>query len=216
MGEFPDSRAAMVKDQLAARGIRDRRVLEAMGRIERHRFVPVETGHLAYNDSPLPIGEEQTISQPYIVALMTELLALKGEERVLEIGTGSGYQTAILAEMAREVYTLELRGALAGAAKQRLLGLGYVNIHVKCADGYDGWRDEAPFDGILVTCAPRDIPEAVVDQLAENGRMVIPIGGFDQDLFLLRKEHGQVLRSSVAPVRFVSMIRSFQIRSPAR
>jgi protein-L-isoaspartate(D-aspartate) O-methyltransferase len=203
-------RGSMVSEQLALRGIRDARVLAAMGKVERHRFVPVGMGPLAYQDSPLPIGSDQTVSQPYIVALMTELLALKGEEKVLEIGTGSGYQAAILGEMAREVYSLEVLGPLAEGALELLNELGYQNIHVKCADGYGGWREQAPFDRIIVTCAPPDIPGQLVEQLAQNGRMVIPVGVFEQDLYLVQKVGGKVVTTNIAPVRFVPMIRSGQ------
>jgi protein-L-isoaspartate(D-aspartate) O-methyltransferase len=197
----------MVTEQLEARGIRDRRVLDAMLKIERHRFIPVDLVQLAYRDSPLPIGEDQTISQPYIVALMTELLALKGQEKILEIGTGSGYQAAILGELAREVYTLEVLPPLADGAAKRLHEFGYQNIHVKCADGYDGWRDQAPFDGIIATCAPPDVPGSLFEQLVQNGRMVVPVGVIEQDLVLVQKIRGKPNTKSIAPVRFVPMVR---------
>jgi protein-L-isoaspartate(D-aspartate) O-methyltransferase len=207
MLDFRHERESMVRDQIEARGVRDRRVLAAMLKVERHRFVPFELWQAAYLDSPLPIGEYQTISQPFIVALMTELLALEGHEKVLEIGTGSGYQTAILGELAREVYSLEVLKPLAESADKRLAELGYHNIHVKNADGYNGWREQSPFDGIIATCAPADIPAALVEQLAEGGRLAIPVGTFDQELVLVRKVKGQAITTKITPVRFVPMVR---------
>jgi len=207
MSEFMFEREAMLSGQIKARGIHDPRVLAAMQKVERHLFVPFAFRQRSYQDSPLPIGESQTISQPFIVALMTELLELKGREKVLEIGTGSGYQAAILGELAREVYSLEVLKPLAESAEQLLVGLGYHNIHVKCADGYDGWHEQGPFDGIIATCAPADIPISLVGQLAEGGRMVIPIGTVDQELVLVRKEQGKIIRTKITPVRFVLMVR---------
>jgi len=195
----------MVKEQIIKRGIKDKRVIEAMRKVRRHEFVPEEYRHLAYSDQPLPIGYEQTISQPYIVALMTELLNLKGNEKVLEIGTGSGYQAAILAELTKEVYTIEILEPLAISAKNRLKKLGYENVKVRCGDGYKGWPEHAPFDGIIVTCAPEHIPDPLVEQLKVGGRMVIPVGKYLQELVLITKtEHG-IEKRSVAPVAFVPM-----------
>lgn len=198
---------AMVVEQIEERGIKNRRVLEVMEKVPRHEFVPVEYRSFAYEDSPLPIGEGQTISQPYIVALMTECLSLEGEEKVLEVGTGSGYQAAILSELSKEVYTIEILEPLAKRAEELLPKLGYRNVKVKCGDGYLGWEEYAPFDGIIVTCAPDHIPQPLIDQLAEGGRMVIPVGGvhFLQVLKLIEKREGKVTVSSVVPVRFVPM-----------
>ena len=204
---FAQARQEMVRTQIAARGITNKRVLAAMEKVERHRFVPSELRSEAYNDYPLPIGQGQTISQPYIVALMTDLLQLDGTEKVLEIGTGSGYQAAILGELAREVYTIEIIDTLAKSAEKRLKSLGYANIIVRSGDGYLGWPEKAPFDAIMVTCAPDSIPQPLVDQLADGGRMVIPVGSAYQDLILIEKKGGQVKKSMVAPVRFVPMTR---------
>ncbi|MCG2703207.1 MAG: protein-L-isoaspartate(D-aspartate) O-methyltransferase [Candidatus Omnitrophica bacterium] len=204
---FSRQRESMVKDQIQARGIQDNRVLEAMRKVKRHLFVPWLHRDLAYMDSPLPIGEGQTISQPYIVALMTELLELKGNEKILEIGTGSGYQAAILAELGKEVYTIEILKPLTSRAEKLLKEMGYQNIHVKCADGFMGWPEQAPFDAIIVTCAPEEIPAPLIAQLAEGGRLVIPVGSQWQELKLLRKIEGKEVITSVIPVRFVPMIR---------
>lgn len=210
-------RQKMVKEQIIARGISDTLVLNAMLKVERHKFVPDEVKGLAYIDSPLPIGNGQTISQPYIVALMTELLELKGDEKVLEIGTGSGYQAAILAEIAKEVYTIEILPSLAHSASKRLLQLGYKNIKVKCGDGYKGWEEYAPFDGIIVTCAPDHIPQPLIDQLKVGGRMVIPVGELYQELLLLTKTSDSTLtRKSIIPVRFVPMTGEAQERKKQR
>ncbi len=203
---FIQLREKMVAEQIEARVVKDKRVLIAMRKVERHRFVPQKYQGLAYNDFPLPIGGDQTISQPYIVALMTELLRLSGDERVLEIGTGSGYQAAILAELAKEVYTIEILEPLAKSAETRLKDLGYKNIKVKCGDGYLGWEEFAPFDGIIVTCAPPYVPEPLIEQLAEGGRMVIPVGEYYQELKLLTKKKGKIQEQSIIPVRFVPMI----------
>jgi len=202
---YQDMREKMVKEQIIKRGIKDKRVIEAMRKVKRHKFVPKEYRYLAYSDQPLPIGYEQTISQPYIVALMTELLNLKGDEKVLEIGTGSGYQAAILAELAREVYTIEILEPLAISAKNKLKRLGYENVQVKCGDGYKGWPEHAPFDGIIVTCAPEYIPQPLVEQLKMGGRMVIPIGKYLQELVLITKTEDGIKKRSVAPVTFVPM-----------
>jgi len=205
--ELEKERKVMVVEQIEERGIRDRRVLEVMERVPRHEFVPEEYRAFAYEDSPLPIGEGQTISQPYIVALMTECLNLEGEEKVLEVGTGSGYQAAILSELAKEVYTIEIVGPLAERAEELLNNLGYRNVKVRCDDGYLGWEEYAPFDGIIVTCAPEHIPQPLIDQLAEGGRMVIPVGEtqFPQVLKLVEKREGKVTMRNVVPVRFVPM-----------
>lgn len=201
------AREAMVEQQLAARGIADEAVLDAMRSVERHRFVPARLQHLAYGDHPLPIGEDQTISQPYIVAYMTEALALKPGERVLEIGTGSGYQAAVLAELGAEVYTIEIFESLGRRAAALLRELRYTNVHVRVGDGYKGWAEHAPFDAIIVTCAPTHVPAPLREQLAEGGRMMIPVGEqFAQRLVRLRKEHGKLVEESDLPVRFVPMI----------
>ncbi|MCM8800398.1 MAG: protein-L-isoaspartate(D-aspartate) O-methyltransferase [Candidatus Omnitrophica bacterium] len=205
--DFQFLRKRMVSQQIQARGIKDKRVLEAMLKVERHRFVPERIQHLAYEDTPLPIGYSQTISQPYIVALMTELLELKGDEKVLEIGTGSGYQAAILAELAKEVYTIEIIPELAQSAERLLKELGYQNIQVRCGDGYLGWPQVAPFEAIIVTCAPEKIPEPLIEQLAEEGRLVIPVGTTYQELKLITKKKGKLQEKSIIPVRFVPMIR---------
>lgn len=196
----------MVETQLKARGIKDSRVLKAMGQVQRHRFVPPPLQNQAYGDHPLPIGEDQTISQPYIVALMTELLALKGPEKVLEIGTGSGYQAAVLAELTQEVYTIEIIPSLALRAKDLLPRLGYTNVTVKSGDGYLGWPEKAPFDAIIVTAAPDHIPQPLIDQLKEGGRLVLPIGTYPyQVLKKGLKKSGRLLLTDNIPVLFVPM-----------
>ncbi len=198
-------RERMVETQIKSRGVKDERVLVAMRKVERHRFVPEPYVSLAYSDQPLPIGEGQTISQPYIVALMTELLELKGEEKVLEVGTGSGYQAAILAELAKEVYTIEIIETLATSAKRLLLELGYQNIQVRTGDGYLGWPEAAPFDAILVTCAPDHIPKPLIEQLKEGGRLVLPVGTHSQELKKVVKRSGGVETKDIIPVIFVPM-----------
>jgi protein-L-isoaspartate(D-aspartate) O-methyltransferase len=203
---FTEKRKAMITTQIKARGVKDSRVLAALQKVERHLFVPSRAQDLAYEDFPLPIGEGQTISQPYIVALMTELLNLQGSEKVLEIGTGSGYQTAVLGELAKEVYSVELVESLATQAQESLGRLGYTNIFVLCGDGFKGWVDHAPYDAIIVTCAPDKIPQTLVDQLSENGRMVIPVGTAHQELILIRKERGKLFQESIIPVSFVPMV----------
>lgn len=207
MRDTDQLRASMVRDQLQRRGIKDLRVLAAMGKVERHLFVPDSERDSAYEDFPLPIGEGQTISQPYIVALMSELLDLRGREKVLEIGTGSGYQTAVLAELAREVFTVERVGPLAARAERSLAALGYGNISFRCDDGFAGWPEQAPFDAVMVTCAPDDIPERLGEQLAEGGRMVVPVGREWQELKLARKEKGRLSVEPIAAVRFVPMVK---------
>ncbi len=199
-------RARMVETQIVARGVRDPRVLAAMREVPRHLFVDSAHRSEAYEDHPLPIAGNQTISQPYIVALMTELLDLQPGERVLEIGTGSGYQSAVLSRLAREVYSMEIVPELARAAGERLKKLGYANVTVREGDGYRGWPEHAPFDGIIVTAAPPRIPEPLVDQLASGGRMVIPVGDFFQELKVFRKDkNGKVTENDILPVRFVPM-----------
>lgn len=202
---FTKARNNMVQTQIRARGIKDKRLLNAMLKVQRHRFVPVYLRGLAYTDGPLPIGEGQTISQPYIVALMTELLKLDGGEKVLEIGTGSGYQAAILAELASEVYTIEIVEPLAKRAEKLLNDLGYNNITVKCGDGFIGWEEHAPFDAIIVTCAPDKVPRPLIEQLANGGRLVIPVGEYYQELKLIEKKKGKIETISIIPVRFVPM-----------
>jgi len=204
-GDFKAMREKMVETQIKARGVKDPRVLSALLKVERHRFVPEEYLNSAYSDQPLPIGEGQTISQPYIVALMTELLELKGNEKVLEIGTGSGYQAAILAELAKEVYTIEIIASLASRANHRLLELGYKNVKVKSGDGYLGWPEAAPFDAIIVTAAPDHIPQPLMDQLREGGRMVVPVGTHTQELRKIIKRSGKAESVDVVPVIFVPM-----------
>lgn len=198
-------RKDMVKSQIAARGITDKRVIEVMSRLPRHEFVPLSYRELAYTDGPLPIGEGQTISQPYIVALMTELLRLKGGERVLEIGTGSGYQAAILVELAKEVYTIEIIESLARTAEERLNRLGCRSIKVRCGDGYLGWPEAGPFDAVIVTAAPDHIPQPLVEQLKVGGRMVIPVGRDYQELLLVTKTEKVTQIQKIIPVIFVPM-----------
>jgi protein-L-isoaspartate(D-aspartate) O-methyltransferase len=205
--DFQAARTRMVADQLAAegRGIKDELVLEAMRRVPRHEFVPEGQRGEAYTDRPLPIGHEQTISQPYIVAFMTEHLQPKAEDRVLEIGTGSGYQAAVLAELVKKVYSIEIVEPLGRQAKGVLKRLGYNNVEVRIGDGYQGWPEEAPFDAIIVTCAPDAIPEPLVEQLKVGGRMVIPVGTGVQELYLLEKTPEGMRRKAILPVRFVPM-----------
>ena len=201
-----DRRARMVETQIVARGVRDPRVLAAMRKVPRHLFVDAAQRTEAYEDHPLPIPGNQTISQPYIVALMTELLELKPTSRVLEIGTGSGYQSAVLAELAKEVYTIEIVPELAELAAKRLSELGYDNVRTREGDGYRGWPEEAPFDATIVTAAPERIPQPLLDQLAPGGVMVIPVGGFFQELKVFRKSaDGRVTERDILPVRFVPM-----------
>jgi protein-L-isoaspartate(D-aspartate) O-methyltransferase len=196
----------MVQQQLMSRGIHDERVLAAMAKVPREEFVPSEAHDFSYTDQPLPIGYGQTISQPFIVALMTEQLQPSPKHRVLEVGTGSGYQAAILGELVVEVYSVEIVEPLARNAEATLQRLGYKNVHVKAGDGYRGWPEFAPFDAIIVTCAPDHVPQPLVDQLKEGGRMVIPVGGAgEQELYLLEKKNGQLRQRAVEPVRFVPM-----------
>ena len=206
VADYAAERQRMVKDQMMERGIADERVLAAMRKVPREEFVPEKLRAESYEDHPLPIGYDQTISQPYIVAFMTEQLRPRPEDRVLEIGTGSGYQAAILAELVKEVYTIEIVEPLAQTAGALLARLGYKNVHVKTGDGYKGWPEHAPFDAVIVTCAPDHVPQPLVDQLKEGGRMMIPVGGRgSQELYLFEKTAGKLERKSVTPVRFVPM-----------
>src|SRR5438876_1102316 len=195
--DFAAERQRMVQQQLKTRGINDARVLAAMAKVPREEFIPPESRAASYEDGPLPIGHGQTISQPYIVAFMTEQLRPKPNDRVLEIGTGSGYQAAILAELVSEIYSVEIVEPLARAAEATLQRLGYKNVHVKIGDGYKGWPEHAPFDAIIVTCAPDKVPQPLTDQLKDGGRMVIPVGErFAQQLYLLEKKNGQLKQSA--------------------
>jgi protein-L-isoaspartate(D-aspartate) O-methyltransferase len=199
-------RATMVETQIAARGVRDPRVLAAMRKVPRHLFVEPSERVRAYEDHPLPIAGSQTISQPYIVALMTELLALPEHARVLEIGTGSGYQSAVLGEIADDVYSIEILPELARASARKLAELGYKNVSVREGDGYRGWPEHAPYDGIIVTAAPESVPQPLIEQLAPGGRMVIPVGTFFQELKVFtRGADGRITEQSIIPVRFVPM-----------
>jgi protein-L-isoaspartate(D-aspartate) O-methyltransferase len=198
-------RAAMVDHQLHARDIRSARVLEAMRRVPRHVFVPESQRANAYDDRPLPIGHGQTISQPYIVAFMTQALDVRATDRVLEIGTGSGYQAAVLCELAKEVYTIEIVTPLADRARETLTALGYRNVQVRAGNGYLGWPEQAPFDRIIVTAAPDEVPPALVDQLNAGGLMAIPVGNLDQELRILRKTAAGLEKLQTRPVRFVPM-----------
>jgi protein-L-isoaspartate(D-aspartate) O-methyltransferase len=209
--DFAAQRQRMVEQQLKTRGIKDERVLAAMAKVPREEFVPAVARVEAYEDGPLPIGYDQTISQPYIVGFMTEQVRPTPSDRVLEIGTGSGYQAAILAELVTDVYTIEIVEPLAKAAEATLQRLGYKNVHLKVGDGYKGWPEEAPFDAIIATCAPDKVPQPLVDQLKDGGRMVIPVGErFAQQLYLLEKKDGQLKESVTLPVRFVPMLREPQ------
>jgi protein-L-isoaspartate(D-aspartate) O-methyltransferase len=200
------SREQMVKHQLESRGIRDPRVLKAMRKVPRDKFVLPEFRSRAYDDGALPIGYDQTISQPYIVAFMTEALQLIGKERVLEIGTGSGYQAAVLAELVPEVYSVELIEPLARRAEKTLTELGYTNFKIRVGNGYEGWPAHAPYDAIVVTAAPAEIPPALIDQLKMNGRMILPVGIGTQDLILVKKTPGGIVQQDLIPVRFVPMV----------
>ncbi len=208
--DYAALRKKMVETHFSGRDrepVKRKEVLAAMGEVERHRFMPESVRHLAYEDRAVPIGHEQTISQPYIVALMAAQLDPQPGDRVLEVGTGSGYQAAVLAELVAEVYTIEIVEPLAGRAKAALKAAGHENVHTRLGDGYQGWPEKAPFDAIMVTCAPDHVPQPLVDQLKEGGRMIIPVGETMrvQELYFLEKRDGELHRTKVLPVRFVPM-----------
>jgi protein-L-isoaspartate(D-aspartate) O-methyltransferase len=213
-GTREQARELMVKEQLETREVRDRLTLAAMRKVPRHLFVPAESERLAYEDHPLPIGHGQTISQPYIVAFMTEALGLVGGETVLEVGTGSGYQAAVLAEIAGKVYSVEIVDPLAREAAERLSRLGYRNVEVRSGDGYQGWPEAAPFDGIMVTAAAPRIPETLKQQLKDGGRLVLPVGDEYQELILVTRKGASFEERSVLPVRFVPMTGEVRRRKP--
>jgi len=200
-------REAMVEQQIRARGVRDGAVLAAMRNVPRHRFVPVDLVDDAYADTPLPIGHHQTISQPYIVAYMSEILAPTRAHKVLEVGTGSGYQAAVLGELAGEVYTIEIIEELGARAQATLVDLGYANVHVRIGDGFGGWPEQAPFDRIMVTAAPDEVPPPLIDQLADGGVLVLPVGTWSQEIVVVTKSAGRVTRRPTIPVRFVPLVR---------
>lgn len=207
---FTRQRKRMVEEQIAYRDIKDKRVLEAMESVPRHLFIPEEVRFSSYYDQPVPIGFGQTISQPYIVAFMTELLKPESDDVVLEVGTGSGYQAAILARLVKQVYTIELVEDLGKEARNRLKTLGYGNVEVMIGDGYKGWPEHAPFNAVIVTAAAEHIPQPLIDQLKPGGRMVIPVGGVYevQDLMLITKDvSSKVVKESIIPVRFVPLLR---------
>ena len=206
--EFEARRLQMVRDDIEARGVKDKLVVQAITKVPRHLFVEESQRRQAYNDYPLPIGEGQTISQPFVVALMTEALRLTGGERALELGTGSGYQAAVLAEIVKEVYTIEIRQGLYTMVRDRLQKLGYRNVQVKLGDGYFGWQEHAPFDAIIVTAAANHIPPPLIAQLKEGGRLIIPVGStvFSQNLMLLTKEKGKQKMTELGGVRFVPLV----------
>jgi protein-L-isoaspartate(D-aspartate) O-methyltransferase len=208
--QFASLKEQMVQDQIVARGVQDSVTLYAMRKVPRHEFVPSQLVGYAYDDTPLPIGSEQTISQPYIVALMTELIRPHKGQRILEVGTGSGYQAAILAEVVDSVYTIEILPELAASAAKRLKHLGYRNVVVRCGDGYLGWKDAAPFDGILVTAAAEHIPQPLIEQLKDGGVLVIPLGSMMsiQRLTVLKKRGKDIETHTILPVRFVPLIHS--------
>jgi protein-L-isoaspartate(D-aspartate) O-methyltransferase len=207
-------RQQMVERDIRDRGLKDPVVLKVMGKVPRHLFVDESLRSRAYGDHPLPIGEGQTISQPYVVALMTEALRLRREDRVLEIGTGSGYQAAVLAEIVKEVYTIEIRKSLADKAAERLAGLGYRNVKVKYGDGYFGWEEQAPFDAIIITAAANHIPPPLIKQLKEGGRLIVPLGStvYFQTLTLATKRKGELDVEQMSPVAFVPMTGEMQKR----
>ena len=215
---FATTRRQMVTSQLVGpgRGITNARVLAVMAKVPRHEFVPEQARARAYEDRPLPIGYGQTISQPFIVAFMTQELEPKASDRVLEVGTGSGYQAAVLAELACEVYTIEIVDELAKRAAADLTRLGYTNVHVRAGDGYKGWGEAAPFDLVIVTCAPERVPRPLVDQLKEGGRVIMPLGPqWNQELVLLRKQRGKLEQHAVLPVQFVPMTGTAQGKAAA-
>jgi protein-L-isoaspartate(D-aspartate) O-methyltransferase len=203
--DFTQQRRALV-DQLRSQGVNSRAVLDAMLKVPRHKFVPSSQRHLAYQNRPLSIGHDQTISQPFIVGYMTEAASIAPGEKVLEIGTGSGYQAAVLAELAKEVYTIEIIPELAEGARTVLREQGYKNVQVKTGNGYEGWAEHAPFDAIVVTAAPDQVPQALVDQLAVRGTMVIPVGTTFQEMVIITKNETGVIERRTIPVRFVPMV----------
>ena len=203
--EWQRERLAMVERQIRRRGVKDERVLAAMEEVPRHEFVPAGLRSRAYGDHPLPIGHNQTISQPYIVALMTDLLEPEPGDTVLEIGTGSGYQAAVLSKVVAHVYSIEIVEPLCERARETLEAGNYGNIEILCGDGYDGWPEHAPFDGVILTAAPEKVPQPLLDQLAEGGRLVVPEGRYNQDLVVYEKTGGKTNRREVIPVRFVPM-----------
>jgi protein-L-isoaspartate(D-aspartate) O-methyltransferase len=209
---WAEARERMVRSQIASRDILDRRVLEAMRRVPRHCFVPERWRDQAYDDHPLPIGHEQTISQPYIVALMSELARVKPGDRVLEVGTGSGYQTAVLAELGAEIYSIEVIESLSQQAAAVLERLGYHKVSVRSGDGYGGWPEQAPFAAVVVTAAPPTVPAPLTEQLAVGGRLVVPVGRFWQDLLVIKRAGGEFEEKRVLPVRFVPMVGEAQRR----
>lgn len=207
VSDYSKLRQQMVEEQIVSREVKDSLVINAMLKVKRHLFVPEKFQGSAYEDHPLPIGYRQTISQPYIVALMTELLKVKKNHKVLEVGTGSGYQAAVLSLLADSVFTIEIIPELAHSAEKRLDSLGYKNATVKAGDGYKGWKEHAPFNRIIVTCAPEKIPSPLLEQLSIGGRMVIPVGSYYQELMLVTKDSTGIFEKSIAPVRFVPMIK---------
>ncbi len=207
MKDYAAERETMVATQLKSRGIKDVKVLEAMGKVPRHAFVPDDMKTYAYNDEPLPIGKGQTISQPYIVAYMTEILQLSGDEKVLEVGSGSGYQAAILAEIVKKVFTVEIIGDLSSHAQKVLQSLGYKNIYFRIGDGASGWEEHAPYDAIMVTAAPPQVPVALQDQLKIEGRMIVPVGEAFQELVLIVRERRRFRKKKLLPVRFVPLVK---------
>jgi protein-L-isoaspartate(D-aspartate) O-methyltransferase len=204
---FTEERESMVITQIKSRGIKDAHVLEAMEKVSRHVFVPENMRKFAYHDEPLPIGKGQTISQPYIVAYMTEILQLSCEEKVLEVGTGSGYQAAVLAEIAKEVFTVEIIDELSKNAQEVLQAEGYTNIHFRVGDGAYGWEKNAPYDAIMVTAAPPEVPRALQDQLKIGGRMIVPVGDAFQELVLIVREKNRFKKKKLLPVRFVPLVK---------
>lgn len=204
-GKYVERRWDMVEKQIMSRGVQSSKVTGAMLKVPRHKFVPEDMKNLAYKDNPIPIGEGQTISQPYIVALMTDLLNLEGKEKVLEVGTGSGYQAAVLAEMGCDVYSVEILESLSEKAEKTLRSSGYEEIKLKIGDGHSGWQEHAPYDAIIVTAAPDRVPETLIEQLKVGGRMIIPVGNVDQELMLLKKTEEGIDKRKITPVRFVPM-----------
>ena len=203
--DYQSERKKMVEDQIVSRGIKDERVVNAMLEVPRHEFVPEDWKDYSYSDGPIPIGMGQTISQPYIVAIMTELMGVKEGDKVLEIGTGSGYQAAVLAAMGCNVYTIEILGELTGRARNVIEKLGYNNVHFKVGDGYEGWEEHSPYDAITATASPAEIPHPLVDQLKQGGRMVLPVGKDHQELKLITKTEDGMETKDIIPVAFVPM-----------